>query len=241
MSGGRESGEPGVGVLVCLGCHSKTCLNPSLLKVHENRWVVDPLGDVLNSHWPRSKQNRTETLLKSNDGLPLHFALVLCDGKTVIGGYSFAFVVHSPVTTPHPVGIENVLVSSQWRGRNYGTILLNHAQKTATEMGFDAIYLSTKDKHDFYAHHGFIDGPSVTITPSTTLASNSNVLTLLQNQQIHPEQPSVATSEAATAASTSIGSDPSSKITPCPPPAPPPPRLSTKSAEQKLYWMWKHL
>jgi len=74
--------------------------------------------------------------------------------------------------------IESVIVDETCRGKGYGRLLMTESEKTAKSLGFVTIYLSTKDKDNFYRHLGYEDS-----NPVSSLGENSKRLT--SEQVIH--------------------------------------------------------
>src|SRR5690606_26854132 len=56
-----------------------------LVKVHENKHLVEQCIALLNEEWPRDKAARLRTLNKSSDHYPMCLALVDTDNQSVLG------------------------------------------------------------------------------------------------------------------------------------------------------------
>ena len=48
-----------------------------------------------------------------------------------------------------------MVVSSAYRGKGLGRLLMNTCEKLARELGFSVAYLSTHDKQEFYKRLGY--------------------------------------------------------------------------------------
>ncbi|XP_022083069.1 N-acetyltransferase 6-like isoform X2 [Acanthaster planci] len=73
------------------------------------------------------------------------------DPSAVIGYCRLAKVI----SVPSSVLIESVVVPKNLRGQGLGRQLMELAETHAKMQGFTTMYLSTKDKQDFYAHLGY--------------------------------------------------------------------------------------
>jgi N-acetylglutamate synthase-like GNAT family acetyltransferase len=50
---------------------------------------------------------------------------------------------------------ESVVVAERVRGRGYGRVIMELMHAQAQSLGFQTVYLCTRDKRDFYQHLGY--------------------------------------------------------------------------------------
>lgn len=112
---------------------------------------------LLASKWPKTEDTRMRQLQCSCDELPTN--VVLVDAQNNVVGHAQLCRV---VEDAEGVLIESVLVAERLRGMGLGRRLMQHCLQLCQEKGFKCAYLSTRDKRDFYAALGFIEGKPVT-------------------------------------------------------------------------------
>ncbi|XP_038071822.1 N-alpha-acetyltransferase 80-like [Patiria miniata] len=118
--------------------------------LHRRPDLMDASVELLNAQWPRSKAARLHSLDKSCEGLP--YSLVMVNANNAVIGYCRLAKV---ISVPSSVLIESVVVPENLRGRGLGRRVMDLAESHAKRQGFTTMYLSTKDKQDFYAHLGY--------------------------------------------------------------------------------------
>ncbi|XP_071963751.1 N-alpha-acetyltransferase 80-like isoform X2 [Antedon mediterranea] len=220
--------------------------------------LVESCVELLNSEWPRSHSARLHSLKKSNDSLPVCFALVEVDVCT----QSSSTVGHSRIIKvmgqPDSVLIESVVVPKCRRGEGIGRILMELTETCCKKLGFTTIYLSTKDKERFYSHLGYsVCNPVNTIGAQmqSNLGTDDNgvsyqdslISNSCENTEVQkPLLTSVPTlspsapipSHSAPISTPSAPTPPPSAPTPPVPPPPPPPTINQSPITFQV-WMKK--
>lgn len=111
---------------------------------------------LLAEKWPKTDQVRDGQLARSCDALPLSLVLLMTvkeeeETEAVVG---HAMLLRC-VEDAKGVIAESVLVAEHLRGMGYGGHLMRLMHEHAVNLGFETVYLSTRDKRDFYQHLGY--------------------------------------------------------------------------------------
>uniref|UniRef100_T1JB23 N-acetyltransferase domain-containing protein n=1 Tax=Strigamia maritima TaxID=126957 RepID=T1JB23_STRMM len=97
---------------------------------------------------------RFHSLEKSCDKLPC--SLVLIDHT---GPGLDEIIGHSRITPIHghkqACLLESVLVEKEKRGKGFGKLIMKETEEFAKKLGINTVYLSTKDKQEFYKRIGY--------------------------------------------------------------------------------------
>ena len=112
------------------------------------------LADYVKEQWPKVSNVVLPNIIQSAmvaDGLPRTYVL-LKDGA-IIGFYLLIEqeLVSRKDVTPW---ISPLFIDSRERGKAHGSLLLEHARRTAGSLGYDQVYLAT-DHIGYYERYGF--------------------------------------------------------------------------------------
>ncbi|XP_050425426.1 N-alpha-acetyltransferase 80 [Adelges cooleyi] len=134
-----------------------------VLQLHRNKHFIKDCCAVINSEWPRSETARLHSLEASCDTLPTSLVLV----KKLENNGNKAVIGHSKITPiPSMLGscfVESVVIDHRYRGKGLGKFLMYKTEEYIKTLGINTVYLSTKDKEDFYSKLGYVRCPPVSI------------------------------------------------------------------------------
>lgn len=142
---------------------------------------------------------RKAALSRSNDCFPIHWILIRCQDKRLIGHASAAIKMDALRSSVTVVIISSVVIDLQVRGLGIGRWLMQAVETELQQKGCKRIELCTTDKQNFYSKLGYqtivLDKKICDTTrsrPSVSPASQSNAveaLSLLPSLPIPPPPP----------------------------------------------------
>lgn len=186
-----------------------------VVALHHYPELVDQCCDLVNSEWKRSRTARMRSFESSCDKLPTN--LVLVQEANVIG-HSKLSVIPS---MPDACFLESVVIDKELRGKGYGKYLMNRIEEHCRRIGLRMIFLSTKDKVEFYEKLGYdMCGP---------VSIYGQYVRTQMPSPVRPMPPNIGKNGSAAAPQ------------PAPPPPPPPPELYNGADPKKKNFMSKVL
>ncbi|MCM3781516.1 GNAT family N-acetyltransferase [Neobacillus mesonae] len=120
----------------------------------------DQLHDLYRMLVPNSKKmNVLEDQIEAIRKSPMNFLFVYAEGETILGTLTLNICLQA-MHGLRPYGIiENVIVHENYRSRNIGQKLLQHAEKYCISMDCHKIMLLSSAKriraHEFFEKEGF--------------------------------------------------------------------------------------
>ena len=135
-----------------------------LVELHSEGGLREAARQLLEEKWPKADEAREAQLQQSCAELPLGLVLREKKGEKTVG---FVMLLRC-VEEERGVIAESVVVAEQARGMGYGRVLMESMHAKARALGFEQVYLCTRDKRDFYQHLGYTICPPV--TPKTAAA-----------------------------------------------------------------------
>eukprot|EP00736_Rhodelphis_marinus_P012269 Rmarinus@m.7823 len=117
--------------------------------LHERPDVTPQVVEVLQAEWPRSASCWENSLNQSTPEKP---CIVLFHEGVVVG---FSRLHGTPVDGRNGIVCVDVVVRADHRGRGFGRKLMQHTETEAKKIGYESIFLSTKDQVSFYEHLGY--------------------------------------------------------------------------------------
>ena len=158
---------------------------------------LDQTTLLLNSEWPRSYTERSNSLKLSYENkdshyhLPVSLILILKQKNLVIGHVSLQLIEILNLNIENPnVYLQSLVLRKDYRGKGLGKLILNlceqylidYLKQNQTFYKFNEIYLNTKDQQKFYEACSYVKiEPIVFNTNSRNLKFNSIIKNLLSS------------------------------------------------------------
>lgn len=136
--------------------------------------MLERVFALLSERWPKSDRS-TSQIGRSCDSFPV--SLVLFDRECESEPLGHVLLSRC-VEDELGLLAESVLVTHRLRGGGIGRKLMELMHEYARQRGFNTVYLSTRDKRDFYAHLGYVVCAPVTIASQITQERSSAMIKL---------------------------------------------------------------
>lgn len=141
--------------------------------------MLEAVNQLLSERWPKTDRSSSQ-IQNSCDAFPVSLVMLEegGDGVDPLGHVLLSKCVEDPAG----LVAESVLVASCLRGGGMGRRLMELMHSYAKSRGFGTIYLSTRDKRDFYAHLGYVLCEPVSLASAVTAGEDrSNAMLKLKD------------------------------------------------------------
>lgn len=130
-------------------------MNISIVSLNENKNLRDIAITYCEKNWPKIQNTFTRIIydsLNKKEELPLTYLLM--KNFKIIGFYQIVKSEQIRNMNYLSPWLDCLFIDSNERGQALGAMLLEHGRKTAKDLGYDKIYLTT-DHIQFYEKYGF--------------------------------------------------------------------------------------
>lgn len=154
-------------------------LNPLVVALHKcPESMITKVCALLAEKWPKADHVRTMQLRSSCDAFPLSLVMVSKEDPDSPIGHA---MLSRCVEDAEGILAESVLVTDRLRGMGYGRSLMLMMHDFVRQHGFKRVYLSTRDKRDFYMHLGYTVGVCVTPISTASERFGSDTMNAVKN------------------------------------------------------------
>jgi predicted N-acetyltransferase YhbS len=124
-----------------------------LVPLHEcDAGMLERVSTLLSERWPKGDRGASSQMAHSCDAFPTSLVLLESDNAQEPLGH---LLLSRCLEDDRGLLAESVLVAAKLRGMGVGGRLMELMHAYARSKGFATVYLSTRDKRDFYMHLGY--------------------------------------------------------------------------------------
>jgi predicted N-acetyltransferase YhbS len=124
-----------------------------LVPLHEcDAGMLERVSTLLSERWPKGDRGASSQMAHSCDAFPISLVLLESDDAHEPLGH---VLLSRCLEDERGLLAESVLVAAKLRGMGVGGRLMELMHAFARCKGFATVYLSTRDKRDFYVHLGY--------------------------------------------------------------------------------------